>query len=134
MPAFTQCHLPMSCNQAPILPLASELRPSSLPALIPVVARPRRSGIKFRRLPQLRSTARDVHGSVPSMHLDGMKQEGAGMANLLATAVAVCPESKAWKQEEITFHISGFSPGKKKKKTRKKRDFFFFFWTFASST
>lgn len=52
------------------------------------------------------------------------------MANLLATAVAVCPESKAWKQEEITFHISGFSPGKKKKHARKE----IFFLTFASST
>lgn len=39
MPAFTQCHLPMSCNQAPILPLAPELHPSSLCALIPAVAR-----------------------------------------------------------------------------------------------
>lgn len=47
------------------------------------------------------------------MHLDGMKQEGAGMSNLLATAVAVCPESKAWKQEEITFHINGFLLKKK---------------------
>lgn len=124
MPAFTQCHLPMSCNQAPILPLAPELHPSSLRALIPVVARPRRSGIKFRRLPQLRGAARDVHGSVPSMHLDGMKQEGVGKSNLLATVVAVCPESKAWK---LHFTLMVFSLKKKKKKSRKKISHFLFF-------
>lgn len=49
------------------------------------------------------------------------------MSNLLATAVAVCPESKSWKQEEITFHINGFLLKKKKKcKERKK-------FTFSSS-
>lgn len=53
------------------------------------------------------------------MHLDGMKQEGAGKSNLLATVVAVCPESKAWKQEEITFHINGFLPKIKKNVERK---------------
>lgn len=54
-----------------------------------------------------------------------MKQEEAGMSNLLTTAVAVCPESKAWKEEEITFHINGFLH---KKKTRKEKIF-----TFTSS-
>lgn len=34
---------------------------------------------------------RDIHGSVPSMHLDGMKQEELEKSNLLGT-VAVCPE------------------------------------------
>lgn len=34
---------------------------------------------------------RDIHGSVPSMHLDGMKQEEVEKSNLLGTVVAVCP-------------------------------------------
>lgn len=34
---------------------------------------------------------RDTHGSVPSMHLDGMKQEEVEKSNLLGTVVTVFP-------------------------------------------
>lgn len=82
---------------------ANELQPGAHPAsgtrtapIQLVCANTRRcwvtaSGIKFRWLPQLRCALRDVHGSVPSMHLDGMKQEEVGKSNLLGTVVAVCP-------------------------------------------
>lgn len=38
-----------------------------------------------------RCAPRDGHGSVPSMHLDGIKQEEVEKSNLLGTEVAGCP-------------------------------------------
>lgn len=63
MPDFTQCHLPVSCNQAA--------------ALIPAVARLR---LEESNLGGFRSCGApgDCRGSLPRVHLDGMEQEAAG--------------------------------------------------------
>lgn len=81
----------MSCNQAPILPLAPELPPSSLCVLIPAVAGLRRVESNLGGFHSCAVHRGMEHGRVPSMHLDGMKQEEVGKSNLLGTVVAACP-------------------------------------------
>lgn len=106
MPGFTQCHLPMSCSQAPILPLAPELHPSSLCALIPAVARLRREesnlgGFHSCAVP----SCTEGYTWHRSQYAPGWTEE----SNLLGALVAVCPPfvpKYVWKQEEITFNIT----------------------------
>lgn len=51
---------------------------------------------------------RDIHGNVPSMHLDGMKQEEVAKSNLLgrrSLAPGFCNKKYVLKQEENKYHM-----------------------------